>query len=210
MPASVVRLAGLGGIVGFLTFNLGWAAGDLAQPSAFSPARDDISDLGASTASSPWLYNQLAANVSGLLVIALGVGLWRALSPSRLGRLGAAALIATGVGTFLDGIFRLDCQGIDARCDNTSWHSHAHKLESGFTVAATFAALLLLAFAFRRIPAWRDSWIPVIAAIPAVFVANAVFSTIGDGAATRAGTVVVFAAFAFVGFRLFQKGMRPA
>ena len=198
------RLAGLTGIVGFATFTFGWVAGDIAQPPAFSPANDDISDLGASTASSPWLYNQLAANLSGLLIIVLGVGLWRELSPSKLGRLGAAALIATGVGTFLDGIFRLDCQGIDARCDNTSWHSHAHKIESGFTVAATFAALVLLALAFRRIPAWRDSWLPVLAAIPGVFLANAVFSAIGDGAATRAGTVVVFATFAFIGFRLMS------
>ena len=202
------RLAGLCGLLGFVTFNAGWIAGDLAQPAAFSPADDDISDLGAETASSPWLYNQLAANVSGLLVIALGVGLWRALSPSRLGRVGAAAVIATGTGTFLDGLFRLDCQGIDATCENDSWHSHAHKIESGFTVGATFAALLILAVAFRRIPEWRDSWLPMLAALPAVFLANAAFSTLGDGAATRAGTVVVFAAFAFVAFRLLQKGSR--
>jgi hypothetical protein len=203
---SAARLAGLGGLVAFVTFNAGWIAGDLAQRAAFSPANDDLSDLGALTASSPWLYNQLAANLSGLLVVALGIGLWLALGPSRLGRLGAAALIATGTGTFLDGIFRLDCQGIDAGCANDSWHSHAHKIESAFTAGATFAALLLLALAFRRIPAWRDSWLPTLAAIPAVFLANIAFSALGDGAATRAGTVVVFATIAFVAFRLLRKG----
>jgi hypothetical protein len=203
------RLAGLCGLLGFVTFNVGWIAGDLAQPAAFSPADDDMSYLGAGTASSPWLYNQLAANLSGLLVIALGLGLWRAL-PTRLGRLGAAAVIATGTGTFLDGIFRLDCRSIDAACENDSWHSHAHKIESGFTAGATFAALLILAFAFRRIPEWRDSWLPTLAAVPAVLLANALFSTIGDGAATRAGTVVVFATFAFVASRLLQKGAGSA
>ena len=203
------RLLGLCGLVAFVTFNTGWIAGDFAQPAAFSPANDDLSDLGALTASSPWLYNQLAANISGLLVVALGVGLWRTLSPNLLGRLGAAALIATGMGTFLDGIFRLDCQGIDTACTNDSWHSHAHKIESGFTAAATFAALLLLALAFRRIPAWRDSWLPVLAAIPAIFLANVAFSAIGDGAATRAGTVVVFAAIAFMAFRLLEKRASP-
>lgn len=207
MPAA--RLGGLGGLLAFVTFNAGWIAGDFAQPAAFSSANDDLSDLGALTASSPWLYNQLAANVSGLLVISLGVGLWRALSPSSLGRVGAAALIATGTGTFLDGIFRLDCQGIDVGCDNDSWHSHAHKIESAFTVGATFVALLILALAFRRIPEWRDSWLPTVAAVPAVFLANLVFSSLGDGAATRAGTVVVFAAIAFMAFRLLQKGNRP-
>ena len=204
---EAVRAAGLCGIVAFVTFNVGWIAGDVAQPRAFSPANDDISYLGALTASKPWLYNQLAANVSGALVVALGIGLWRALSPSRLGRAGAAALFVAGLGTFLDGIFRLDCQPIDAGCSNDSWHSHAHKIESGFTVAATFLALLLLALAFRRIPHWRDSWLPTIATVPAVIVANIAFSPIGDGAATRAATVVVFLTIAFIGFRLIQAGV---
>jgi hypothetical protein len=139
-------------------------------------------------------------------VIVLGIGLWRALSPSRLGRAGAAALIAVGLGGFLDGIFRLDCQPIDAGCSNDSWHSHAHKIETDFTVAATFIAILLLALAFRRIPEWHDAWLPTLATIPAVLVANLVFSAIGNGAATRAGSVVVFLTIAFIGFRLTQAG----
>jgi hypothetical protein len=202
------RLAGFCGLLAFVTFNAGWVAGDFAQSAAFSPANDDLSYLGALTASSPWLYNQLAANLSGLLVIVLGVGLWLALSPSWLGRFGAATLIAAGIGAFLDGIFRLDCRSIDAGCKNDSWHSHAHKIESGFTGGATFLALVILALAFRRVPEWRDSWLATLAAVPAVFVASAAFSTLGDGAATRAGTVVVFAAFAFLGFRLLQKESR--
>lgn len=205
---SAARLAGLGGLVAFVAFNAGWIAGDLAQPAAFSPANDDLSDLGALTASSPWLYNQLAANLPGLLVIALGVALWLALSPSRLARLGAAALIATGTGGFLGGLFRLDCQGIDAACNNDSWHSHAHKINSGFTSGASFAALLILAVAFRRIPAWRDSWLPTLAAIPAVLLASLAFSALGNGASARAASVTVFAAIAFIAFRLLQKENR--
>jgi hypothetical membrane protein len=202
---GLARLAGVCGLLAFVTFNAGWVAADLAQPQAFSPANDDISDLGALTASSPWLYNQLAANLSGLLVIALGVGVWLALSPSRLGRVGAAAVIAAGAGTFLDGIFRLDCQGIDVACTNSSWHSHAHKIESASTVGATFIAFLALALALRRTATWRDTWIPVLAALPSIFVANIAFSSIGDGAATRAGTVVVFSALGFLGLRLVQR-----
>jgi hypothetical protein len=199
-----LRFAGLCGLVAVFTFTAGMVAADLAQPAAFSPANDDISDLGALTASSPWLYNQLAANLSGLLLIALGTGLWVALSASRLGRVGAAAMILAGVGTFLDGIFRLDCQGIDAGCVNDSWHAHAHKVESGITAAATLLTLVLLAFAFRRMAEWRSSWLPVLAAIPALFVANLAFSPIGNGAATRAGTVVVLGFMSFVGLRLFH------
>src|SRR3954451_7197071 len=187
---SLTALAGLCGLLAVVTFNAGWIAADLAQPQAFSPAPDDLSDLGALTASSPWLYNQLAANISGLLVVALGIGLWRALGPSRLGRAGAAVVVTMGAGTFLDGIFRLDCQGIDTACSNDSWHSHAHKIESGFTLATTFLAFIILALAFRRIAEWRGAWVAMLAVIPAVFAANVVFSALGPGAATRAGTVV--------------------
>jgi hypothetical protein len=77
------------------------------------------------------------------------------------------------------------------------------------TIGATFAALVILALAFRRIPEWRDSWLPTLAAVLAVFLANLAFSPIGNGAATRAGTVVVFAAIAFIAFRLVQKETRP-
>jgi hypothetical protein len=143
-------------------------------------------------------------------VALLGLGLWRALSPDVLGRFGSAVLVAEGISTFFDGIFRLDCRGIDDACANVSWHSRAHKIESGFTGAFALLAPLILAFAFRRIPAWRDSWIPSLLTVPTVLAANAVFSAAGDGAATRAGSVVVFAWIAFVSARLLQKGETAA
>ncbi|MFL6010154.1 MAG: DUF998 domain-containing protein [Gaiellaceae bacterium] len=203
MPA---RIAGVCGLLAFLTFNVAWIAGGQTQPSAYSVANDDISDLGALTASSAWIYNQVGANLTGILVVLLGLGLWRALSPDIIGRIGAAVLVAEGISTFFDGIFRLDCRGIDAACDNVSWHSRAHKIESGFTGAFSLLAPLVLAVAFRRNPAWRDSWIPSLLTAPAVFAANLAFSAVGDGAATRAGTVVIFVWIAFVSVRLLQKG----
>jgi hypothetical protein len=203
-----VRLAGFCGLAAFVTVNVAWIAGGLAQPASFSSARDDISDLGATTADSAWIYNQIGANLTGLLVVGLALGLWRALSPDLLGRLGSAVLLVAGAGAFLDGLFRLDCRGIDAACTNDSWHSHAHKIESGITAGATLVAPLVLAFAFRRIPLWRDSWLPSLAAVPAIVLANVVFSAAGGGAATRAGTVVAFLWIAFVGVRLVQKADR--
>jgi hypothetical protein len=200
-------LTGLCGLLAFFTFNAGCFAGDAAQPRAFSPAHHDISDLGALTASSPWLYNQLAANVSGLLVLVLGIGLWRAQKPRRrgwVGVVGTGAVVVTGLGMFLDGLFRLDCQAIDAGCVNDSWHSHAHKIESACTAAAIFAMLLLLPFVLRGIGARR--WQPTLAAVPLLLAANVAFSVFGDGAATRAGTVVVFSALAFAGLQLLRSG----
>jgi len=57
------------------------------------------------TATSPWIYNQVGANLTGVLVVLLGLGLWRALSPDVIGRIGVAVLIAEGTSTFFDGIF---------------------------------------------------------------------------------------------------------
>jgi hypothetical protein len=196
MPA---RLAGACGLLAFVTATVGWVAGGFAQPAAYSVSRDDISDLGAVTAASPWLYNQIGANLTGLLVMLTALGLWREVSPSVLGQLGAAALFVVGVGGFLDGIFRLDCRGIDAACTNHTWHAHAHKIESGITGAAFLLAPLLCALAFRKLPRWRSAWLPSLLVFPAILVANVVFSAIGDGAATRAGTVVAFAWVAFIG-----------
>ena len=198
------RAAGACGMVALLTSTIGWLAGDLAQPAAFSPANDDISDLGAVTASNAWLYNQVGANLTGLLVVILAIGLWLALRPDLLGCLGSVALAVAGAGSFLDGLFRLDCRGIDAACTNDSWHSHAHKVESGITAVALLLAPLILAFAFRRVAGWRGAWLPSLFTIPAILIANAVFSTIGDGAATRAGTVVAFVWIAFVGAWLLR------
>jgi len=45
------RLAAILGLAAPVTFVTGIVLGDLAQPDAFSPANDDISDLGALTAS---------------------------------------------------------------------------------------------------------------------------------------------------------------
>ena len=205
-----LRVAAICGLAVPLTNTIGWAVGGLVQPEAYSSTDDDISDLGAMTASSPWLFNQIGANLTGLLIVVLELGLWRALSPDTLGRLGAGALLIVGVGVALDGFFRLDCQGIDTNCQNDSWHSDAHKMEGRFTTAFTLLAPIILAFAFRRIAGWRDTWLPTLAAIPASIVVGILFSGLGDGAATRATTLTWTLWAAFVGFRLLQKTSRPA
>jgi hypothetical membrane protein len=209
-----VRLAAICGLLAPVTYTAALLFGGLAQRDEFSSADDATSDLGADTASSPWIYNQIGTNLTGILIFAFALGLWRALSPGVLGRIGAALLLVQGVTLFLEGFFTLDCQGIDAACDNTSWHSEGHRWVSRFTAVCIFAAPLVLAFAFRRLPQWRDTWIPTLAAVPAFIAASIVFSLIGDGAATRAGAVVWFLWLGFVAFRLLQKseqgGVRTA
>jgi hypothetical membrane protein len=207
--SGFLRVAAICGLAVPLTNTIGWAVGGLVQPEAYSSTDDDISDLGAMTASSPWLYNQIGANLTGLLIVVLALGIWRALSPDTLGRVGAGTLLLVGVGVALDGLFRLDCQGIDTTCQNDSWHSDAHKMETRFTTAFTLLAPIILAFAFRRIAEWRDTWLPTLAAIPASIVIGILFSGLGVGAATRATALTWTLWAAFVGFRLLQKTSRP-
>jgi hypothetical protein len=68
------RIAGICGLAAFVTFNIGWIGGGLAQPAAYSFANDDISDVGAVTASSSWIQNRVGSNLTGLLVVALHSG----------------------------------------------------------------------------------------------------------------------------------------
>jgi hypothetical protein len=199
-----LRAAGVCGLLALVTVSVGWIGGALAQPDAYNSADDDLSDLGALTANKAWIYNQIGDNLTGILIILFGLGLWLAMRPSVLGQMGAGAVMLTGLGAFLDGIFRLDCRGIDQGCTNDSWHSSAHKMNNRVTVAATLAAPFILAFAFRRIPEWRGAWLPTLAAVPASIVCGVLFSLLGDGAAVRATTLTWFVWLAFVAAHLIR------
>jgi hypothetical protein len=131
-----LRAAAICGLLAPVTFVAGLLFGDLAQPDAFSPANDNISDIGAQTADQAWIYNQIAANLNGLLILAFALGLWRALGSGWLARLGVLGLAVLGVTRFLEGFLRLDCRGMDEGCENTSWQADAHGIESGTAVRA--------------------------------------------------------------------------
>ena len=105
---------------------------------------------------------------------------------------------------FLEGFLRLDCQGIDTGCDNTSWQADGHGIESGISAALFFIAPPVLAFAFRRLPDWRGLWLPTLLAVPAVIAVSVLFSVIGDGAAVRAASVAWFLWLGLVALWLLQ------
>ena len=111
-----------------------------------------MSDLGALTADQAWIYNQVGANLTGLLVAALAYGLWRAGIPGLSGRIGVVALAVMGLGQFFDGWFRLDCRAIDAGCSGggTGWQVVAHEIESLFTLLGLLVSVFALARALRR------------------------------------------------------------
>ena len=108
MPLRAAAICGLAAPVSFVA---GVVLADVVQPAAFSPVNDDISDLGALTATSPWLYNQVAANLTGILVLGFALGLWAALGSGLLSRAGVLGLVVVGTGLFLDGLFRFGLPG---------------------------------------------------------------------------------------------------
>lgn len=206
------RIAGVSGLLAPVTYIGALVLGGLVQRDGFSNADDSISDLGAATASSAWIYNRIGTNLTGILIFLFALGLWRALSPSVLGRVGAGLLLVMGSTLFLEGFFRLDCQAIDAACENTSGLSEGHRWVSRVTALCLLTAPLVLAFAFRRIPGWRDLWLPTLLSVPAAIAVGVVFSILGDGAATRANAVVWFVWLGYVAYQLRRRaaGPRPA
>ena len=199
-----LRVAAICGLLAPVSFVVGLVLGDLAQPDGFSPANDNISDVGAQTADQAWIYNQIAANLNGLLIVAFALGLWRALGPGWLSRLGVLGLAILGATRFLEGFLRLDCRSMDVGCDNTSWQADAHGIESGIASALFFLVPPLLAFAFRRLPQWRDLWLPTLLAVPAVIGASILFSAIGDGTAVRAASITWFLWLGLLAWRLLR------
>ncbi len=186
-----LRAAAICGLLALVTVTVAYIWGALAQPDAYSSADDALSDLGALTANKAWIFNQIGSNLTGILIILFGLGLWRALSPDVLGRIGAGAVMLMGLGIFVTGFFPLDCRGIDPGCTNDSWHSSAHKWDNRFLNAVAFAAPLILAFAFRRLPQWRGLWLPTLLVLPVSVAVGVLFSGIGDGAAQRAGNIIL-------------------
>ena len=199
-----LRAAAICGLLAPVTFIVGVLLGDLAQPEAFSPADDDISDLGAHTADYAWIYNQIAANLNGLMIFTFALGLWRALGSGWLARFGVLGLAVIGVTRFLEGFLRLDCRGMDDGCQNTSWQADGHRFESGIASALFFLVPLLLAFAFRRLPQWRDLWLATLLVVPVVVAVSIPFSLIGDGAAVRAASITWFLWLALIAWRLLR------
>ena len=52
-----------------------WIIAALAQPSGFSFVNHASSDLGAETADSPWIANELGSQLPGLLLLVFALGL---------------------------------------------------------------------------------------------------------------------------------------
>jgi hypothetical protein len=89
--------------------------------------------------------------LTGLLAVAMAIGVRRALHPGRAGTWGPALIAAYGIGFIVAGVFRIDPAlgfppGAPAGFTGFSWHASVHFL--GFTVA--FIGLIAACFVFAR------------------------------------------------------------
>ena len=89
--------------------------------------------------------------LTGLLVVALAIGMRRALHPGRAGTFGPPLMAAYGVGFIIAGVFRIDPAlgyppGAPEGVTVFSWHAMLHF--TGFTVA--FIGLIAACFVFAR------------------------------------------------------------
>ena len=165
----------------------------LAQPGEFSVVNHENSDLGAVTANSAWIDNQLGSNVPGLLLLVFAVGLWRSLGSRRSARIGSILVGAVGAGIFLSGFFRIDCRHIDRGCDpSSSWHAVAHNITGGITVIGLVLAPFVLSRALKLVPEWRGLWVPTLVFAVGTIAAAVIGGAIGEGVASLLAALVWF------------------
>jgi hypothetical protein len=199
-----LRVSAVCGLLAPIAFTAGWVFGSFAQPARFDVIEDDISDLGALTADRPWLYNQISGNLTGLLVLFLALGLWGVLGSGWWVRVGVVGLAVSGVGQFLDGVFRLDCRSIDPTCTDriSSWHGTAHGIETAVTLVSLFVAMFALGRGFRHLEYWADLASPSLTAGVAALLTLVGLLPISGGIAVLVASMVFFAWVALVGYRL--------
>ena len=94
------------------------------------------------------------------------------------------------------------------------WQADWHRIESRLAAALVVLVPPVLAFAFRRLPQWRDLWLPTLLAVPVSAAVGVLFSGIGDGASARAASITIFLWLGLLAWRLMRladgRTVRPA
>jgi Protein of unknown function (DUF998) len=191
----ICRLA-IASIVGQLAWVAIVFAAGFSEP-GYSEIRDAVSELGADTATRPWLFN-VGVAIWGLSFIAVAIGLLLDGPPGLRGWLGPLLIALTGLAQILDGFpFPADCRTtIDAGCEarelagEVSWQHVAH----GWTYFLGAIALLLSVFAmawrFRGDPRWgRADLLAAGAGLLGIVIFAGLFFFLGDYEDGRHGLI---------------------
>lgn len=210
MKPGAVRVSAVCGLLAGPVVVVFWVLAVLAQPRAFSFVNHASSDLGADTADSAWISNQLGSNLPGLLLLVFGVGLWYAVGDHLSARIGSILITVVGLGVFLSGFLRLDCRQIDSGCEDTSWHAVGHNINGGITVLALVLAPFVLARAFKLAPSWHDRWLLTLVAGIGTVVAAIVGGAIGEGLGQFLALSLWFAWIALLALQVLRLSRKSA
>jgi uncharacterized protein DUF998 len=197
----LLRICALSGMLAAILLIVSWVIAGFAQDD-YDWATQDVSDLGAATASHGWIQDT-GDVASGVLLIVFALGLHQVLEDRWSGRIGMVLMGAFGVIVLLTGaVFDLDCSLADEACrdaEHSSQHS-THELLSSAGGTCALAAPFVLAQRFRRDADWQDRAAFALAcgvAAVSAFVLYLVFQwETGGGIAQRLliGSIAVFVA----------------
>ncbi len=192
-PSRIAWLA-TAAALGQAAFIGAWFVLGLIEGHGYSPAEDNISDLGAPTAHHVgwWLT---AGAVSGVATIAFALWALRpALDlPGKRAAAGAwlVAISLPAIDNVGDTFFRLDCRAADAGCtaarSMASWHGKAHGIVFVVALLPTLVAPFALAHRMKELPAWRDLVRPA-RGYGVVFVAGVVLAIVTTGSGVQGWT----------------------
>jgi hypothetical protein len=205
-----LRISAICGLLAGPVVVASWIVAALAQPRAFSFVEHASSDLGAETADSAWIANQLGSNLPGALLLVFALGLWRSVGEHLSARIGSILVALVGVGVFVSGFLRLDCRQIDPGCEDASWHAAGHNINGGITLLALVLAPFVLSRAFKLDPGWHDRWLPTLGAGVATIAAAIVGGTAGEGFGQFLALSVWFGWIALLALRMLRLSPRTA
>ena len=146
-----MRLLALGGVAGPLLFTAVTITCASLHP-GYDHYGSLISELGAHGAANATLMNYAGFIPAGIMLIAFGVALSRALPSTRLNTTAAALIMVFGVGVVTSGIFSSDpgCPA-DGSLENT-----IHDRIAPIAFLSLIVGVAILGRQFRRTPNWSQ------------------------------------------------------
>jgi hypothetical membrane protein len=167
----------------------------------YSPIRDTVSEL----ALGPWGWVQVTSFiVTGLLMIAMAVGLAWTLRSGRAYTWTPRLVAAYGIGLVLSGIFRTD----PVPAAHRTWHGSLHLAAAVLVFGSLTAVCFVVA---RRIPerGWALYCRLTGVAVPVLFLAMGAAPAPVTGLVQRACIVVGWTWVAVISIRAFSAGRPP-
>ena len=117
----------------------------------YSHVKHHISQLGATGAPQAWVQN-VNFVVTGLLIIAFAIGLYRAVGTGKAGKIGSALIVLVGVGAAGPGLFPEDMIPVPPE---PTFSDSMHNMFSLLAFLAVIIAVIILSRSLPRDDVWQ-------------------------------------------------------